>query len=212
MQKKVWKHFHLSTTGNGLFADGREVCRWPENKPSADHRICRWQSRAIGKDILPTVQTSAKTGHRQSRSLPTAKPSANPSHRQILIFADGQAIGNVRPSAKLAQGRRRPTPADAVPFADGLAVRPSAKGKAMPTATAIGIDRPRGRLRSCRAHRLCRWLAIGKPTLPTALTCRRHSLNFFLFFQPIFFLVPSYIKYNPTSKVGTILSFLAIFR
>jgi len=104
-------HFFLYvTTGNGLFADGREVCRWPENKPSAHHRICRWQSRAIGKDILPTVQTSAKTGHRQSRSLPTAKPSANPSHRQILIFADGQAIGNVRPSAKLAQGRRRPTP------------------------------------------------------------------------------------------------------
>jgi len=54
--------------------------------------------------------------------------------------------------------------------------------------------------------------AIGKETLPTAFTCRRQSLNFFLFFSAHFFLVPAYIKYNPTSKVGTILSFLAIFR
>jgi hypothetical protein len=45
-------------------------------------------------------------------------------------------------------------PADAVTFADGRAVRPSAKGQALPTAAAIGIDRPRGGLRSCRAHRL----------------------------------------------------------
>ena len=167
----------------------------------------------------------AKLSHRQryfadGPDIGKDRPSPKP------IFADGKAIGKPEPSANTNLCRRpghrqRPTigkigpgqtSADAVPFADGLAVRPSAKGKAMPTAAAIGIDRPRGRLRSCRAHRLCRWLAIGKPTLPTALTCRRHSLNFFLFFQPIFFLVPSYIKYNPTSKVGTILSFLAIFR
>ena len=31
--------------------------------------------------------------------------------------------------------------------------------------------------------------------------------RFFCFFLPSFFLVPSYTKYNPISKVGTILSF-----
>jgi hypothetical protein len=62
--------------------------------------------------------------------LPTAEPSANLSHRQTPIFADGQtqAIG------KLGQARRRRTPADAVIFADGQAVRLSAKYMAMPTA------------------------------------------------------------------------------
>jgi hypothetical protein len=51
---------------------------------------------------------------------------------------------------------------------------------------------------------------IGKQSLPTAFTC--HQQSFFLIFSSSFFLVTSYLKYNPTSKIGIILSFFAIFR
>jgi len=65
------------TTGDGVFSDSSQGCRWPRNLPSAKNKVCRWQSGAIGKTIVA-----------DGRAIGDKSPSAT------VQFAGGPTIGD----------------------------------------------------------------------------------------------------------------------